>query len=71
MTLDTKDIPTFVKRMEQEHERLKKDLIYFATNCSDYITLSEAFSMPFNDRKLLIKIAEERYKKMEENIKSK
>lgn len=69
--LSSKDVPTFLKKMEQEHENLKKELLYFATNCSDYITLSEAFSMPYNDRKLLIKIAEERYKKMEEHIKSK
>ena len=57
--------------MEQEHQNIKKSIFYFSVNCSDYITLSEAFSLTYKDRELLYKIAEERYKKMEEQLNRK
>ena len=69
MRLSPEEIPNFLKRIEQEHNNIKKSIIYFATNCSDYITLSEAFSLPYKDRQLMYKVAEERYKKLQENSK--
>lgn len=67
MILNNKDIETYIANMKQEHETRKKQLILFAMSCSDYISLSEAYALPFKDRETIYKIVEEQRKKLSKN----
>ena len=67
MILNDKDIESYVSNMKQEHENRRKQLILFAMSCSDYVTLSEAYSLPFKDREVIYKIVEEQRKKLSKN----
>ena len=50
--------------MKQEHENRRKQLILFAMSCSDYLSLAEAYSLPYKDREIIYKIVEEQRKKL-------
>ena len=64
MILNDKEIETYVSNMKQEHENRRKQLILFAMSCSDYLSLAEAYSLPYKDREIIYKIVEEQRKKL-------
>jgi len=50
--------------LEQDYKNRKTNIINFAMNCSDYITVSEAFNMPYEYRELLYDAAKKRIEEM-------
>lgn len=67
MILNDEEIEKYVSSMKQEHENRRKQLILFAMSCSEYVSLSEAYSLPFKDREIIYKIVEEQRKKLSKN----
>lgn len=64
MILKNDEIESYIANLKQEHENRKKQIILFSMSCSDYITLSEAYMLPYKDRDFIYKIVEEQRKKL-------
>ena len=54
-----------VESLNQEHKNRRKSIISFCLNCSDYVTMQEAFSLPYKYREEIFEMVKERFEALE------
>ena len=65
MILKDKEILKMIDVLNQEHKNRRKSIIAFGLNCSDYVTMQEAFSLPYQYREEIYEMVKERLKELE------